>query len=220
MSYHIRRRIAGIILLLLVLLLILSLKFVVLPIVTHPLVVFKNEQQYVMIFGGVLLGLGLLLTTLLAPGKTTTDVHGSAHFATDEELKTYGTLAVNPRKEKSTLSTTLTRGTVPPSHMHLGLYRKKVILLDERRQESHVFVLAPTGMGKTTGIILPALYREFGSRSMLINDVKGELIDLAFGHLSQYHRCLVFAPTLPAKSHHYNPLAHVHNMDDAEALAH
>ncbi len=219
MNYHIRRRVAWLVLLLIVLLLVVYVKFFLLPIFTHPLVALKNEQQHGMLFFGVLFGLGLILMALLYQGKTTTVAHGSAHFATHEELKTYGTLAINPRKEQKNVTKALTIGNLPPSKMHLGLYLKKLILLDERMQESHVFVLAPTGMGKTSRIILPALLREFGSRSLFINDTKGELVELALNHLSQYHRCFVFAPTEPRKSHHYNPLAHVYSMDDAEALA-
>ncbi|GCE19555.1 type IV secretory system conjugative DNA transfer family protein [Dictyobacter kobayashii] len=104
--------------------------------------------------------------------------------------------------------------------MHLGFYQKKLIALDEQFQESHVLVLAPTGKGKTSRIIIPALLREFGSRSLFINDTKGELVELTAGHLSLYHHCMVFAPTEPTRSHRYNPLAHVSTMDDAEALAH
>ncbi len=219
MSYQTRRRFAWLVLLLIVLLLVVYLKSFLLPIFTHPLVALKNEQQHLMLFFGVLFGLGLILMALMYQGKTTTVAHGSAHFATNEELKTYGTLAVNPRREHKNVTKALTVGKLPPSKMHLGFYQKKLILLDERMQESHVFVLAPTGMGKTSRIILPALLREFGSRSLFINDTKGELVELALGHLSQYHRCFVFAPTEPHKSHHYNPLIHVHTMDDAEALA-
>ncbi len=219
MNYRMRRRIAGLVLLLLVLVVIVYMKFFVLPIFTHPLIAIKNEQQYSLLVGGVLFGMGLLCAALLYPGKTTTVAHGSAHFATREELKTYGTLAIHPRKEQQQVTKALTIGELPPSTMHLGLYLNKLILLNERMQESHVLLLAPTGMGKTSRIIFPALLREFGSRSLFINDTKGELLELAGGHLSQYHRCFVFAPTEPYKSHHYNPLAHVHNMDDAEALA-
>jgi len=218
MNYHTRKRFAWLVLLLLILSIIVYVKIWFLPMLVHPFAV-EHTMPIINIFYAVLIGLGLLLMALMYKGKTTTIAHGSAHFATSEELKTYGTLAINPRKEQKNVTKALTIGQLPPSKMHLGLYLKKLILLDERMQESHVFVLAPTGMGKTSRIILPALLREFGSRSLFLNDTKGELVELALGHLSLYHRCFVFAPTEPHKSHHYNPLAHVHNMDDAEALA-
>ncbi len=218
MNYQIRRRFAWLILLLIILSSIVYVKTEFLPLLVHPFAL-EHSMPTTNIFLGVVFGLFLILIALLYRGKTTTIAHGSAHFATNEELKTYGTLAINPTKEQKKVTKALTVGQLPPSKMHLGLYQKKLIVLDEGRQESHVFVLAPTGMGKTSRIIVPALLREFGSRSLFINDTKGELVELTLGHLSQYHRCFVFAPTEPHKSHHYNPLTHVHDMDDAEALA-
>jgi len=179
----------------------------------------KNMQQNLLLAFCLLIGLGLTFMALMHRGNSSTVVHGSAHFATSEELKTYGTLVLNPRREQKTVSKTLMTGQLPTSKMHLGFYLKKLVVLDEALQASHVLLLAPTGVGKTSRVILPALLREFGSRSLFINDTKGELVKQTLGHLSFYHRCLVFAPTQPHTSHHYNPLAHVHTMDDAEALA-
>ncbi len=218
MNYQTRRRFAWLVLFLIILSSIVYVKIWFLPMLVHPFAV-EHSMPIINIFLGVVFGLSLILIALVYPGKKTTIAHGSAHFATSEELKTYGTLAINPRKEQKIVTKALTVGQLPLSKMHLGLYLKKLIVLDERRQESHVFVLAPTGMGKTSSIIVPSLLREFGSRSLFINDTKRQLVDLTRGHLSQYHRCLMFAPTEPHKSHHYNPLAHVHSMDDAEALA-
>ncbi len=218
MNYQTRRRYAWLILLCIVLWLFVCIKMFLLPMLSNPLAVPPNTKDMTLYYG-VLFVLGLVFMALMHRGKTTTIAHGSAHFATLEELKTYGTLATNPRREQQTVSKALTTGKVPTSKMHLGLYLKKLIALDETIQESHVFLLAPTGVGKTSRIIVPSLLREFGSRSLFINDTKGELVELTIGHLAQYHRCMVFAPTEPQKSHHYNPLAHVYNMDDAEALA-
>ncbi len=169
--------------------------------------------------GGIVLVLLFAVMLLTSSGKTITTAHGSAHFATRQELKTYDTLVTTQKKEQQAIHDALASGNTPPSKMHLGLYHTKLLVLDERMQESHVLVLAPTGVGKTSRVILPSLLQEFGNRSLFINDTKGELCELTFGHLSQFHRCFVFAPTEPEKSHHYNPLAHVHSMDDAEALA-
>jgi type IV secretion system protein VirD4 len=217
MNERTRRRLAWFFLLLLVAMLAFSIKWFLFPMFT-PSSPSPNSQQTT-IFGVALLTVMGAMVLLLKPRNRTTTAHGSAHFATDEELKTYGPLVVHPRKEQQAVSRTLTTGSLPPSKMQLGLYRKKLIVLDERTQESHVFLLAPSGVGKTSRVIVPALLREFGSRSLFINDTKGELVELTVGHLSLYHRCLVFAPTTPHTSHRYNPLAHVHNMDDAEALA-
>ncbi len=169
--------------------------------------------------GGILLVALLASIVLLSPGRVITTAHGSAHFATSAELRTYENLVTSQREEQQAVHNALISGKTAPSKMHLGMYHNRLIALDEHMQESHVLLLAPTGVGKTSRIIIPSLLQEYGSRSLFINDTKGELRDLTFGHLSRYHRCFVFAPTEPQKSHHYNPLAHVHTMDDAEALA-
>ncbi len=219
MTQQIRKRITFLVFLLLVIWAAIEIKLQILPILSHPLVAHQQSTLSFVLNYAPLFVLGLLLLVLNSPGKQTSDAHGTSHFATDEELKTYGTIATTPRKEQKAISKALTVGTPPPSKMHLGRYHKKLIALDERMQESHVFLLAPTGVGKTSRIIVPALLREYGSRSLFINDTKGELVELTIGHLAQYHQCFVFAPTQPRTSHHYNPLVHVHDMNDAEALA-
>src|SRR5579884_964105 len=217
MNERTRRRLVWFLLLILLGMLAFSIKWLLVPMLnlSHP----AANMFQIDLYGVSLLIVMGSMVVLLKPSQRTTTAHGSAHFATDEELKTYGTLIANPRKEQQAVSKALTTGSIPPSKMQIGLYRKKLIALDEHMQESHVFLLAPSGVGKTSRVIVPALLREFGSRSLFINDTKGELVELTLGHLSQYHRCFVFAPTNPHTSHHYNPLAHVHNMDDAEALA-
>lgn len=52
-------------------------------------------------------------------------------------------------------------------------------------------------------------------RNLVINDVKGELVSKTLGALQQHYTCCLFSPT----SHRYNPLCHVHGMEDAENLA-
>ncbi len=180
---------------------------------------FFSSNLFLDIFGVALLLLGGVLLILLGPARKTTEAHGSAHLLTKDELKAAGSLASTPRRELKERRKAFEQGIAPPSKMYLGFYLHRLIVLDEERQESHVLLLAPTGAGKTSRIIVPALLNEFGHRSLFINDTKGELVDLTLGPLSAYHHCLVFAPTDPSSSHHYNPLAHVETMDDAEALA-
>ncbi|SRR6266487_523844 len=219
MTQQTRKRLSYLVFFLLLIWAAIEIKTQVLPIFSHPLASHQQSTMSLVINYAPLFALCLTLLALLSPRKQTTDAHGSAHLATNEELKTYGTLVTTPRKEQKAISQALTVGTAPPSKMHLGRYHKKLIVLDEQMQQSHVLLLAPTGVGKTSRIVVPALLREYGSRSLFINDTKGELVDLALGHLAQFHQCFVFAPTEPYKSCHYNPLVHVHNMDDAEALA-
>ena len=82
-----------------------------------------------------------------------------------------------------------------------------------------MLLCAPTGKGKTSSIILPGLLRENGARNLVINDVKGELVSKTLGALQQRYACSLFSPTRATESHRYNPLSHVHSMEDAEDLA-
>jgi type IV secretion system protein VirD4 len=129
---------------------------------------------------------------------------GSAHFASQEEvadlLPSMQQLAAEP-------------------HLFLGFYYVDLVALPQKKQESHVLLIAPTGQGKTSGVMLPGLLAEIGKRSLFINDTKFELVGQCFGWLSLYHQCYVVSPTRPESSHHYNPLAHVADMEDAEDLA-
>jgi type IV secretion system protein VirD4 len=219
MKLRTRKSLSYLVCLLMMLWSAIQIKTQFLPMLTSPLGIQPLSNTALWITFAPLGVLVIVFFILASPGKQTTTAHGSAHFATNEELKAYGTLATTPRKEQKTVSHALTVGTPPPSKMHLGSYHNKLIALDERMQESHVFLLAPTGVGKTSRIIVPALLREYGSRSLFINDTKGELVEMTIGHLAEYHQCFVFAPTEPRTSHHYNPLVHVHDMNDAEALA-
>src|SRR5579859_6863638 len=140
--------------------------------------------------------------------------YGTAHFATEPEVQ-----AAHLISEKK-------RALAGEHYLYLGVLlhasfsnEPVVIALNQRQQESHVLLVAPTGNGKTSCIIIPNLLYENGRRSLFINDIKGELVDKCAGALAQRHHCFIFAPTRPARSHHYNPLAHVQDMNDAEDLA-
>lgn len=188
----------------------------------------SQDQGLANIFGSALfvaisvvamLVLGVLFFVLRGSIKQSPTTHGSAHFATADELKAAESIVTTTRQELKAWNEALARGVPPQSRLVIGTYDKKIIALSERQQESHVLLVAPTGKGKTSGIIIPALLREFGSRSLFINDMKGELIGKTIGALAEHHTCFVFAPTHPSQSQYYNPLAHVHSMEDAEDLA-
>ncbi len=187
----------------------------------------NQDQGFGSIFGSTLfiavsiiamLILGVLFFMLRGSSRQST-THGSAHFATADELRAADSIVTTPRLELKAWNEALAKGVAPESKLVIGTYDKKIVALNERQQESHVLLVAPTGKGKTSGIIIPSLLREFGSRSLFINDMKGELIGKTIGSLAEHHTCFVFAPTHPSQSQYYNPLAHVHSMEDAEDLA-
>ncbi len=163
--------------------------------------------------------------------------YGSAHFASRKELRqiikqpapqqnhyqpqtrsTYESTRFALPQAKESITTS---SYVKESLFFLGTAHNTGIFLSEEQQEGHVLVIAPTRRGKTAGIIIPNLLAERGSRSLLINDVKHELIDRCIGAVAHYHGCYIFAPTQPDESNRYNPLAHVkaESLSDARNVA-
>jgi len=138
------------------------------------------------------------------PPEPTPTTHGSAHWANDTADEQRYHYQQSRQKQ---------------SQLVLGTYKGTWLALSEEQQESHVLIVAPTGQGKTTRFIIPGLLREYGHRSLFIIDPKQELVSATMGRLAKYHRCLLFAPQQPASSHTYNPLAHIHTLEDAQDFA-
>ena len=107
----------------------------------------------------------------------------------------------------------------PETPFVIGHYGPQQISLTEMQQQQHVLVVGPTGTGKSSGLIIPGLLSELGSRQVMAIDPKGELMHLTVGALAQRHRVSVFAPTNPVGSDCYNPLAYVRSGDYAYADA-
>jgi type IV secretion system protein VirD4 len=143
--------------------------------------------------------------------------YGTAHFATRSELKRVGMKKLLP--PGSTHLTTLNKQE--ESTFVLGISHSLQIALTEAQQENHVLLVAPTGRGKTAGIVIPNILNERGNRSLLVNDVKHELIEKCISAVAQYHDCYIIAPTKPGESNGYNPLAHVtpESQGDARSVA-
>jgi type IV secretion system protein VirD4 len=156
------------------------------------------------IFLSVLAILCLIAVVAAKNKPLSTSTHGTAHFATPEESRPF-----YPSLEEINDAPWLV----------VGKSRHGVAALSPIQQESHVLMVAPSGQGKTSGVIIPNLLRETGNRSLFINDIKFELIQTCAGWLGQRYHCLFLTPTKPTTSHHYNPLAHVENMKDAQQLA-
>jgi type IV secretion system protein VirD4 len=161
------------------------------------------------VLGSIIISPLLISRLAEARKKRMTSFHGpytfgSAHFASQEEVADFlpspQQLAAEP-------------------YLLLGFYYTHLAALPQKRQESHVLLIAPTGQGKSSGIMIPGLLSETGARSLFINDTKSELVGACYGWLSQSHTCFILSPTKPENSHRYNPLAHVVDMEDAEDLA-
>jgi type IV secretion system protein VirD4 len=164
---------------------------------------------------GIAVGFLLLVQIVYSLSRRTSlTKYGSAHFARGSELREFQVpLLVS-------LLSLRNRKKTPESRLVLGKTAiGRTVSLSERQQESNILLTAPVGSGKSSGIIIPNLLRERGSRSLFISDVKGELLRVTGGAVSRYHDVYVFAPTKPQESHGYNPLAAVLTPEDAQDLA-
>ncbi len=144
---------------------------------------------------GVVGAIGFL-ASLRQPNTT----YGNAHFATDQEIRHSGFIA-------------------EPGSLIIGESKHLVVGVPPLQQQEHVLLIATTGAGKSTGIIIPGLLSETGRRGIFVNDMKGELYQKTAGALSRHLPVSLFSPTRPKTSVHYNPLAHIHSQEDAEDLA-
>jgi type IV secretion system protein VirD4 len=166
--------------------------------------------------------LPLLSLVALRPRRRA-DSHGSSHWATMSELKQANLIErPEPPMRLALLApgqADHASGPARESLLLVGYAGHAPIVLPERKQQSHLLIVAPTGKRKSSGFFIPWLLEEGGQRSMLINDVKGELYRLCAGAVSNSHDVLVFSPTMPQRSNAYNPLAHIKSSKDARDFA-
>ncbi len=104
----------------------------------------------------------------------------------------------------------------------VGRAGRHAVAIPEEEQYQHLLLVAPTGAGKTSGLILPNLLREPGTRSLVITDPKRELLRLTSPYLRATYgddRVLAFDFLDPALSTGYNPLAAVVDAASADLFA-
>ena len=129
--------------------------------------------------------------------------HGSARWADGSELR-----AMRPR----------------PRHADLvvGRVGRHLVSIPERAQYEHLLLVAPTGAGKTSGVILPNLLSEPGTRSLVITDPKRELLRKSTPQVRRRYReenVWVLDFLDPTLSKGYNPLAYVTDAASADLFA-
>lgn len=121
------------------------------------------------------------------------DLHGSAHWADNEEIKKSGLLPDEKNKGGVLL------GCVEVD--------KKQVYLRHKGPE-HILVFAPTRSGKGVGIVIPTLLS--WDESVLVHDIKGENWALTSGFREKVlgQRCIRFAPSEPLSAR-FNPLLEI-----------
>lgn len=129
--------------------------------------------------------------------------HGSARWANAAELT-----PLRPR----------------PGHADLvvGRIGRRLVAIPEPAQYEHLLLVAPTGAGKTSGVILPNLLAEPGTRSLVITDPKRELLRKSGPAVrARYGPENVWVLDFldPTLSRGYNPLAYVTDAATADLFA-
>ena len=156
------------------------------------------NAHLIMGFGGIA---SVVLPTALAYRRSKkkvgerNDLHGSAHWATPDEVAAAGILA-NDKNAGGVLfgayNTAKKAGASAVNYLrHNG--------------PEHMMVFAPTRSGKGVGIVIPTLLSWF--QSVLVHDIKGENWALTSGFREKVlkQRCYKFDPTDP-NSARFNPL--------------
>ncbi len=122
----------------------------------------------------------------IAPGQT----HGDAHMATERELR-----ALRDRGGPLLLGRVARRGGGGPR-----------VCLDQAIQALNTLLVGPPGSGKTAGFIITNLLRELGDRSLVVTDLKGELLRLC-GRVLRHTHTVWAVNFLDPRAMGYNPLA-------------
>jgi type IV secretion system protein VirD4 len=154
-------------------------------------------------FGALLYGYLTLKTVRSRSSKGPEGVHGTAHFADEEEVIKTGLLTL-PGEESS--------------GVYVGAWTDKKGKTHYLRHDGpeHIAAIAPTRSGKGVGLVIPTLLS--WPHSTVIHDMKGELWNLTAGYRKKglNNVVLKFDPAAATGSCKFNPLAEVQVGKDSE----
>jgi type IV secretion system protein VirD4 len=88
----------------------------------------------------------------------------------------------------------------------LGTRHGVTVAMDRSVQVLNTLLIGVMGSGKTAGFILSNILRETGVRDLVITDLKLELLQKAYTHLSKHYDVWLLNFTSPETSMAYNPL--------------
>lgn len=170
--------------------------------------VFKTyglDIAYYSFLGSMLIG----MLVMMRKGPRVYEEHGTAHWATDDDLYEYG-----HDQDTRTFKDKLLGVPIPTNDNYLfsgegvflGIWNKTKYLRDNAK--THVLLLAPTRSGKGVGHIVPTLLDWKGS--IVVADPKGENWDLTSGYRKYKlkNKVLQFKP-MHAESCKYNPFTEI-----------
>src|SRR5215471_5501538 len=139
--------------------------------------------------------------------QNTEDIHGSARWATVEDVRATGLLD-------------------NPQGVYVGgWYEDSLRRLDYLRHDGpeHILAFAPTRSGKGVGLVIPSLLA--WSESCVVYDIKSENWAKTAGYRSKSgHLCFKFSPVEEGNGSRFNPLAEVRvgtarDVSDAQNVA-
>ncbi len=143
--------------------------------------------------------------------KSTDDLHGTAHFATFDEIQEMGLI---PHKKKG-------------DGVYCGAFADpKTGMLHYLRHDGpeHIAALAPTRSGKGVGLVVPTLLS--WPHSLFVLDTKGENYAMTSGWRKKYagNKILRFDPAEPKVGCSWNPLGEIrfrtrYQVADAQNIA-
>lgn len=159
------------------------------------------ETAHLIMAGGglaaLLIPVGYAFYRTKKQGNEKNDLHGSAHWASDEEV--IATKLLPDEKNKGGVFFGAYTATS-------GKLKGKTAYLRHKGPE-HMMVFAPTRSGKGVGIVIPTLLS--WDESALIHDIKGENWQLTSGFRAKMgQRCIKFDPT-SLDSARFNPLMEI-----------
>jgi len=93
------------------------------------------------------------------------------------------------------------------SPLMLGRAGPTTVALSRDLQVLNVLLVGPPNTGKSAGFIIPNLRREQGTRSLVVTDLKGELLRKSGSVLGRAHQVWAVNFLSPQTSMGYNPLA-------------
>ena len=176
----------------------------------NPQVRFPVQVGVLIVSGGCCLTIGMAFLINIARTKALTrnseDVHGSARWANDVDLKQTGLLDT-------------TTGAYVGGWSGAGDSLRYL----RHNGPEHILAFAPTRSGKGVGLVIPTLLA--WSESAVVYDIKGENWAKTAGFRSQQgHVCFKFSPVEEASSSRFNPLAElrlytVRDVSDAQNIA-
>lgn len=157
------------------------------------------------LFAWFILNVGVLIALFVKPKR---ELHGSARFANDMEIRQYGFLPT-PKDEEKAKKKFPSR---PP--VIIGKHKDKFL---QFYGNEFISIGAPTRSGKGVGIVIPNLLTY--PDSVVVLDIKMENWLLTAGFRAKYQDVYLFAPEYQIKneetgelenfSHCYNPLDYI-----------